>query len=130
MNTPADLKYTENDEWIKVEGNLGTVGITDYAQDQLSDVVYFEAVVNEGETISRGDTIAIVESVKAASDVYAPASGKVQSLNEELADTPELINNDPYGAAWMVTIELSDPEQLDGLMNADEYQAYCQDREH
>jgi glycine cleavage system H protein len=130
MNTPVDLKYTKNDEWIKVEGNLGTVGITDYAQDQLSDVVYFEAVVNEGETISQGDTIAIVESVKAASDVYAPASGKVQSVNEELADIPELINNDPYGAAWMVKIELSDPEQLDGLMNADEYQAYCQDREH
>jgi len=121
METPADLKYTENDEWIHVRGDKATVGITDYAQDQLSDIVFVELLVDEGETVDQGDTIATVESVKAAADVYAPVSGTVTAINDELADSPELINSDPFGEAWMIKIELSDPSELEDLMGADTY---------
>ncbi len=130
MEFPADLKYTENDEWIRLEGNVGTIGITDYAQEQLSDVVYVEVSVSAGDTVAKGDTFAAVESVKAAADVYLPASGKVLEVNEALADTPELVNSDPYGEAWMVKIELSDPSELDSLMDAAAYEKYCQERSH
>jgi glycine cleavage system H protein len=123
MNVPKDLKYTENDEWIKVDGKIGTVGITDHAQDQLSDIVYVEIVLSEDEEISQGDSCATIESVKAAADVYAPVSGKVVAVNEELPDTPELVNSDPYGQAWMLKIELSDPSEMDGLMDAATYEA-------
>jgi glycine cleavage system H protein len=121
MKIPADLKYTDNDEWIRVKGITGTVGITDYAQDQLSDIVFVEPLVDEGESVDQGDTIATVESVKAAADVYAPVSGIITAINEELVDSPELINADPYGEAWLVKIELSDPSELDELMDADTY---------
>jgi glycine cleavage system H protein len=123
MNIPAELKYTQNDEWIKVEGNVGTIGITDYAQDQLSDVVFVEVVVSEGETVEKGASCATVESVKAAADVYMPVSGKVIAVNEDLGAAPETINSDPYGAAWMVKVELSDPAELDALMDASAYTA-------
>ena len=113
MNIPADLKYSDNDEWIRIEGNTGTIGITDYAQDQLSDVVFVEVIVEPDETLDQGDACATVESVKAAADVYLPVGGTVTATNEEVLDTPELVNTDPYGAAWMVKIELSDPSQLD-----------------
>jgi glycine cleavage system H protein len=129
MNIPADLKYTENDEWVRVEGTVGTVGITDYAQDQLSDVVYVEVIVDEGESLDQGDSCATVESVKAAADVYMPVSGTVTAINEELPDTPELVNTDPYGEAWMVKVELSSPDELDGLMDAAAYEKHCQERE-
>jgi len=89
MNIPTELKYTKNDEWIRVEGNIGTVGITDYAQEQLSDIVFVEIVVNVGDTVKQGDTCATLESVKAAADVYLPVSGKVVEVNEALPDTPE-----------------------------------------
>jgi glycine cleavage system H protein len=121
MKSPADLKYTDNDEWIRVKGITGTVGITDYAQDQLSDIVFVEPLVDEGESVDQGDTIATVESVKAAADVYAPVSGTITAINEALVDSPELINADPYGEAWLVKIELSDPSELDELMDADTY---------
>jgi glycine cleavage system H protein len=121
MKTPADLKYTDNDEWILVKGITGTVGITDYAQDQLSDIVFVEPLVDEGESVDQGDTIATVESVKAAADVYAPVSGTITAINEALMDSPELINADPYGEAWLVKIELSDPSELDELMDSDTY---------
>ena len=91
MNVPSNLRYTENDEWLKLEGNSGTIGITDFAQNQLSDIVYVEVVVSPGDKINKGDTIATVESVKAAADIYAPASGKVIALNEALGGTPEVI---------------------------------------
>jgi glycine cleavage system H protein len=123
MNIPKELKYTENDEWIKVDGNIGTVGITDHAQDQLSDIVYVEIIVSEDEEVGQGDACATIESVKAAADVYAPVSGKVVAINDELPDTPEIVNSDPYGKAWMLKIELSDPSELDGLMDADAYEA-------
>ena len=129
MNIPPDLKYTENDEWVRVEGDTGTVGITDYAQDQLSDVVYVEVIVEEGEELGKGDSCATVESVKAAADVYMPVSGTVTEINEDLPDTPEKVNTDPYGKAWMVKVTLSDPGELDGLMDAKAYQKYCKERE-
>lgn len=130
MDIPGELKYTKNDEWIRVDGNVGTVGITDYAQDQLSDVVYVEVVLAEGEEASTGDTCATVESVKAASDVYMPVSGKVTEINDSLIDTPELINTDPYGDAWMIKIEISNPDELTELMDSAAYQSYCDEREH
>ena len=129
MNIPADLKYSDNDEWVKIEGNTGTIGITDYAQDQLSDVVFVEVIVEPDETLDQGDACATVESVKAAADVYLPVGGTVTATNEEVLDTPELVNTDPYGAAWMVKIELSDPSQLDGLLTAEAYQKHCEDRQ-
>ena len=129
MNFPNDLKYTQNDEWIRVEGNLGTVGISDYAQDQLSDIVFVEIIPGEGDSLSQGDTCATVESVKAAADIYSPVSGKVVAVNATLPDTPEQVNSDPYGAAWMVKIELSDPSELDGLLDAEAYRAFCESRE-
>jgi glycine cleavage system H protein len=129
MNIPEDLKYTENDEWIRVEGNTGTVGITDYAQDQLSDIVYVEIIVDEGESLKKGDSCVTVESVKAAADVYLPVGGTVTAINEDLGDTPELVNSDPYGAAWMVKVEISNPDELDDLMDAAAYRKYCEERE-
>jgi glycine cleavage system H protein len=128
MKTPSELKYSENDEWVRVDGDTGTVGITDYAQDQLSDVVFVELLVDEGETVDQGDTIATVESVKAAADIYAPVSGKITAINDELADSPELINFDPYGEAWILKIELSDLSELEELMDAETYSNL--DREH
>ena len=121
MNTPEDLKYTKNDEWVRLEGNVGTIGITDHAQDQLSDIVYVEIVVSVGDAISKGDTIASLESVKAAADVYSPVSGEVVEINEALPDSPETVNTDPYGQAWMIKVELSDGSQVDALLNAEAY---------
>jgi len=130
MNIPQGLKYTKNDEWIKVEDNTGLIGITDYAQEQLSDVVYVEIIVAQGEKVKKGDSCATVESVKAAADVYMPVSGAIISINDkELPETPELVNSDPFGKAWMVKVELSDSSELDDLMDADSYQKYCDERE-
>lgn len=126
MNTPTNLKYTESNEWIKVEGKTGTIGITDYAQNQLSDIVFAEIIVAEGEEIKQGDSITTVESVKAAADVYTPVSGKVIAINEQLGAAPEVINSDPYGAAWLVKLELSTPSELDSLMDAVTYEKTIQ----
>jgi glycine cleavage system H protein len=118
MNIPSNMKYTENDEWVRMEDNTATVGITDHAQDQLSDIVFVEILVSEGDTVSKGDTCATVESVKAAADVYIPISGKVTGVNEALSNSPELINSDPYGEAWMIRLEPSDLSELDNLLDA------------
>lgn len=123
MNIPTNLKYTENDEWVQVDGETGTVGISDYAQEQLSDIVFVEIVVSEGDSVKKGDICATVESVKAAADVYMPVSGTVTAINEALPDTPEMINSDPYGGAWMVKVELSDPSELEGLLDAASYES-------
>jgi glycine cleavage system H protein len=123
MTIPNDLKYTPNDEWIRVEGAEGTIGITDFAQEQLSDIVFVEIVVSEGDEIKKGDSIATLESVKAAADVYSPASGKVVAINEALPDTPENVNSDAFGEAWMVKIELSNPAELSALLDAAAYEA-------
>ena len=129
MNIPTSFKYTKNDEWVKVEGNTATVGITDHAQEQLSDIVFVEIVLSEGDTANQGDTCATVESVKAAADVYLPVSGKVVAVNESLPDSPETINSDPYGAAWMVKLELTNPSELEGLMDASAYEAKIKEAE-
>lgn len=128
MAYPKDLKYTKNDEWIRVEGDQGTVGISDYAQGQLSDIVFFETTVGVGEGLAKGATCATVESVKAAAEVYSPVKGTVTAVNEALPATPELINSDPYGGAWMVKIKIEDPGELAGLLDAAAYEAYCQER--
>lgn len=129
MKTPKGLKYTKTDEWVLVEGDDATIGITDFAQDQLSDVVYVELSVDEGDAVSKGGNAAMIESVKAAADVSFPVSGTVSAINEELADTPEVLNTDPFEAGWMVKLTLEDPSELDDLMDSDEYQAYCEERE-
>ena len=129
MNVPADLKYTRNDEWVRAAGNVGTIGITDYAQGQLSDIVFVEITVSADETIKAGDSVAAVESVKAAAEVCSPVSGAVAAVNSALPDSPEQVNSDAYGAAWMVQITLSDPAELGKLMDAAAYEAYCQERE-
>jgi glycine cleavage system H protein len=125
MNTPANLKYAKSDEWF--DADSGKVGITDYAQSQLSDIVFVEILVDEGDTIEAGKAIASVESVKASAEIYSPAAGRVSAVNKDLPNKPELINSDPYGAAWMI--------QLDGgsegnLMDSDAYEKYCEERSH
>jgi glycine cleavage system H protein len=127
--TPENAKYTENDEWIIVDGDSAKIGLTDYAQDQLSDIVFVDMQVEVGDTVSAGDSFATVESVKAASDVYAPASGEVVAVNSALDDTPETINSDPFGAGWMIEIKLSDAGELDGLLDAAAYAKHCAERE-
>ncbi len=130
MNVPTNLKYSKTDEWVKVEGNVATMGITDYAQSQLSDVVYVEISTSIGDQAKKNTTIATIESVKAAADVNAPVSGKVVGVNEGLPQTPEAVNSDPYEAAWMVKIQIENPAELDSLMDAKSYQAYCEERSH
>ncbi len=130
MNVPGNLKYTSTDEWVKVDGNVATVGISDYAQDQLSDIVYVEIRAGSGEKVAKNGALATLESVKAAADVNAPVSGKVVAANEGLSQTPEIVNSDPFGGAWMVKIEMSNPAELDSLMDAAAYEKYCQERGH
>lgn len=125
---PADLKYTEDDEWVRVDGNVATVGITDHAQDALSDIVYLE-LPNVGDFFGVDETFGVVESVKAAADLLMPVSGDVTEINEDLIDAPETINQDPYGAAWMIKVKLSDPSDLDNLMDAAAYEKYLSERE-
>lgn len=129
MNVPNELKYTQNDEWIKMEDGTGTIGITDHAQEQLSDIVFVEILVTEGDTIRQGDSIATVESVKAAADVYAPVGGTVVAVNEELANAPETLNTSPYDTAWMIKVEVKDPGELDKLMDAGGYTNKIQEKE-
>ncbi|HOV05829.1 MAG TPA: glycine cleavage system protein GcvH [Anaerolineaceae bacterium] len=130
MNTPKELKYASTDEWLKVEKNIATLGVTDYAQGQLSDIVFFEVTVDVGDQVEKNTIVATIESVKAAADVKLPVSGKVIEINEDLADKPELINSDPFGAAWMLKVELTDPAEVDALMDADAYAAFCETRGH
>jgi glycine cleavage system H protein len=124
----ATLKYAETDEWAKVEDDVVVVGISDYAQDALSDIVYVE-LPEVGDEIGAGDAVATVESVKAASDINSPVSGEVIEVNEALEDTPEMINEDPYGA-WIFKVKASDLAELDALMDADAYEAFNENREH
>jgi len=130
MEFPTDLMYTDNDEWIRVEGDIGTTGITDYAQDQLSDIVYLEIATAVGERLEKGETLAEVESVKAAAYVYMPVAGIITEVNEELADTPEMVNSSPFDEAWMVKFEIIDPAELEDLLDATAYEKHCQEREH
>ena len=124
----AGLLYTKEDEWIKVDGGEATVGVTDHAQDALSDIVYLE-LPDVGDSFVMGDTFGVVESVKAAADLYMPISGEITAVNEDLVDAPETVNSDPYGAAWMVKVKIGDPSQLDDLMDADAYTKYLEERD-
>jgi len=120
MNIPDDLLYTEEHEWVRVEDNEAVVGITDYAQSELGDVVYVE-LPEVGSRTKQMEPFGTIEAVKAVSDLYAPLSGKVVEVNEALADNPELVNKDPYGEGWMIRIEMEDPSELDNLLDADSY---------
>jgi glycine cleavage system H protein len=123
MAVEASYKYHEEHEWVRVEGEEGVIGISDYAQNQLSDIVYVE-LPEIGDIFERGDIFAVVESVKAASDVYMPVGGEILEINDELEDAPELVNKDPYGEAWLVRVQFSDPGEVDDLMDADAYEEY------
>lgn len=126
---PAGLKYTKEHEWIKVEGNVGLVGITDFAQDQLGDVVFVELPA-VGRTLKAGEQFGVVESVKTVSDLYSPVSGKVVEVNTNLEGSPELVNQGPYEQGWMLKIELSNPAELDGLLDAAAYEAFIKEAGH
>lgn len=130
MDFPKELKYTKNDEWIRVENGVGTVGITDYAQDQLSDIVYLEISISAGDALSRGDELGEIESVKAAAEIYVPVDGQISQINGNVIDEPEIINSDPYGAGWLVKLDIQDSSQLEDLMDATAYEEYCADREN
>ena len=129
MNIPKELKYARTDEWAKVDGDEVVLGISDFAQDQLSDIVYVELMVEEGDSVNKGDTAATIESVKAAADVNFPLSGSIIAVNEDLADAPEVLNNDPYNAGWMVRIKPDDLSELDDMMDADTYASNIEERE-
>jgi glycine cleavage system H protein len=130
MNIPKELKYTKSDEWIRVEGNEATMGVSDFAQSQLSDVVYVEIHPAAGEQVAKGKPVASVESVKAAAEVYLPVGGIIRKVNDALSGTPELLNQDPYGKGWMVKFTIADPSELDGLMDAATYTTFCAGRAH
>lgn len=120
MNIPAELKYTKEHEWIKIDGDVATVGITDFAQGELGDIVYVE-IETEGETLDAEEVFGTVEAVKTVSDLFMPLSGEVLEFNEGLEADPEVVNKDPYGEGWMIKIKLSDASQADDLLSADDY---------
>ncbi|HPF49952.1 MAG TPA: glycine cleavage system protein GcvH [Draconibacterium sp.] len=122
MNIPADLKYTQDHEWVRVDGDVAVVGVTDFAQGELGDVVFVE-IETEGETLDKGETFGTVEAVKTVSDLFMPVGGEVLEVNEALADDPELVNKDPYGDGWMIKVAINDASDLDDLMDADAYKA-------
>lgn len=126
MKFPKKLRYTREHEWVSIEGNQATVGITDFAQHELGEVVFVE-LPKVGDSVTKDEPFGVVESVKAASDVYAPLSGEVTEINDDLVSSPELINDDPYGDAWLIRIEMSDPAEVEHLMNADDYKDYVEE---
>jgi len=121
MEFPSGLKYSKEHEWVAIEGSVATVGITDYAQDQLGEIVYIELPA-VGDKISKDDPFGVVESVKAVSDIFAPISGTVVELNEDLPESPEAVNEDPYGDGWLVKVKIADQAELDDLMDSEEYE--------
>ncbi|MGB0430317.1 MAG: glycine cleavage system protein GcvH [Bacteroidia bacterium] len=120
MNIPEGLKYTKDHEWVKIEGDVATIGITDFAQGELGDIVYVE-VETEGETLETEETFGTVEAVKTVSDLFMPVSGEITEFNEELESEPEKVNSDPYGDGWMIKVKMSDASQADGLLDAAAY---------
>jgi glycine cleavage system H protein len=126
MEFPQDLKYTKEHEWVKQVGGSVIIGVTDYAQDSLGDIVYVE-LPQEGADVTKDEPFGVVESVKAVSDLYSPVTGTVLEVNDSIVDSPEVINDEPYGDAWILKIELSDPSELEGLLSVDEYKSYIEE---
>ncbi len=122
MNIPQELKYTKDHEWIRVEGGVATIGVTDFAQSELGDIVYVE-IESEGDDLERGDVFGTVEAVKTVSDLFMPVSGKVIEVNSDLEATPETVNDDPYGNGWMIKVEISDAGEIDSALSADDYKS-------
>jgi glycine cleavage system H protein len=120
MSTPEDLKYTKEHEWIRIEGDTATIGITDFAQGELGDIVYVE-IETEGETLDQEEVFGTIEAVKTVSDLFMPVSGEVAEFNSKLADEPEVVNSDPYGEGWMIKVKMSDPSEADSLLSASDY---------
>ena len=129
MNIPNDLKYSKNHEWVMVEGNIATIGITDFAQSALGDVVFVD-LPEVGAEVSSGTEFGAIESVKAVSDIYAPISGVVTEVNEQLVDVPETVNQEPYGAGWIIKVEMSDAAELGELLDGEAYQKVCEEEGH
>jgi glycine cleavage system H protein len=125
MDFPDDLKYSRSHEWVRREANEAVVGLTDYAQEELGDIVYVE-LPSEGGEVEKETAFGVVESVKATEDLYSPVSGRVIEVNTPLDDTPEMVNEDPYGDGWLIRLEMSDPNELEGLMTAEQYHAYVE----
>ena len=121
MNIPEDLKYTKDHEWVRVEGDEAVIGITDFAQSELGDIVFVE-IETEGEELDQEEVFGTVEAVKTVSDLFMPVSGEVISFNEELEDAPEKVNEDPYGEGWMIRLKITDKSQIDNLLSSDDYQ--------
>ncbi len=128
MEIPQELRYSEEHEWVAVDDNIATIGITDHAQEQLGDIVYLE-LPETGTAVTKGDKFGVVESVKAVSDIYAPVTGTVVSVNTGLPDTPETVNEEPYGEGWMIRVEMSNPEEVNDLMTAAEYEKFIEEAE-
>ena len=128
MEVPKELRYSREHEWVAVEDGIATIGITDYAQEQLGDVVYVE-LPEVGTQTTKDEPFGVVESVKAVSDIYAPVSGTVTEMNGPLADSPETVNEDPYGDAWLIRVEMSDPDELEDLMTAAQYRKFVEEEE-
>ena len=128
LNHPDNLKYSKSDEWVRIEGDLATIGISDYAQDQLGDIVYIELPWDASQSVSHETKFGDIESVKATSELISPISGTVVKVNEALKDQPELINDNPYDQGWMLVVQLSNPAELDSLMNSEQYQAFLEGR--
>ncbi|MBR2298200.1 MAG: glycine cleavage system protein GcvH [Bacteroidales bacterium] len=124
MNTPANLKYSKEHEWVRVEGDVAVIGITDFAQDQLGDIVFVD-IQTEGETLAKDEIFGAIEAVKTVADAFMPVSGEVIEVNPDLEGAPESVNKDPYGAGWMIKVKISNPEEVNELLSAEEYNAIC-----
>jgi glycine cleavage system H protein len=122
MNIPSDLKYTKEHEWVLIEGDTAKIGVTDFAQGELGDVVFVE-IETEGETLAQGDTFGTIEAVKTVSDLFMPLGGEVTEVNPKLEENPEIVNSDPYGEGWMIRVRISDASEADALMSAADYEA-------
>jgi len=128
MNIPNDLRYSKTDEWVRLEGDIATIGITDYAQSELGDIVYLE-LPEPGRVLQADEMFGTVESVKAVADLYAPIAGEVVETNEALTQRAELVNEDPYGEGWLIKVRIEDPSDLDNLLTAEQYAAYIEERQ-
>ena len=129
MANPIDLKYSKEHEWIKVNGNIGIVGVTDFAQKQLTDIVFVE-LPEKGKKVKQNKQMAVIESVKSVSDVFSPVSGEIIEVNEKLKDSPDIINKDPYGEGWIAKLKLENKDELNNLMPAEDYEDFIQEEKH